>query len=32
VIEFEIDDEGWEALVKQSKLVFEGEGYFELVS
>jgi hypothetical protein len=31
VIEFEIDDESWEALVKQAKLVFEGEDYFELV-
>jgi hypothetical protein len=30
VIEFEIDDETWEALVKQAKLVFEGEAYFEL--
>jgi hypothetical protein len=30
VITFEIDDETWEALVKQATLVFDGEAYFEL--
>ena len=30
VVEFEIDDATWEALVKQAKLVFDGEAYFEL--
>jgi hypothetical protein len=30
-IEFAIDEETWEALVKQAELVFEGENYFELM-
>ena len=30
LIGFESDDEAWEALVKQAKLVFDGEGYFEI--
>jgi hypothetical protein len=30
VIEFEIDDETWEAFVMQAKLVFDGEACFEL--
>jgi hypothetical protein len=30
MISFEISDKVWEALVTQSKLVFQGEDYFEL--
>jgi hypothetical protein len=32
VITYEIDDETWEALVKQARLVFDGESYFTLIS
>jgi hypothetical protein len=32
LIAFEIDDKSWEALVKQAKLIFDGEGYFELAT
>jgi hypothetical protein len=31
VIDFEIDDQGWEALAKQATRVFEGEDYFQLM-
>ncbi|HEX4949259.1 MAG TPA: hypothetical protein VFZ34_21465 [Blastocatellia bacterium] len=30
-ITYEIDDETWNSLVKQAKLIFEGESYFKLV-
>jgi hypothetical protein len=29
-ITYEIDDETWNSLVKQARLVFDGESYFKL--
>lgn len=30
LITFEIDDESWEALMRQAQLIFDGEGYCQL--
>jgi len=32
LIEYRINEDTWESLVKQAKFVFEGEGYFEVAN